>query len=215
MRIAIIGAGNVGGTLGRRWAAGGHTVVFGLRDPHKGASGVKGGGELPPNASITNPAGAARDADVIVLATPWSEVAGALREIGPLDGKVLIDATNPLGAGMTLDVGPNGASGAERVQALAPGARVVKAFNTTGFDNMRDPHYDGAPTVMFYAGDDTEAKGMVRELVGALGFDPVDAGALVMARELEHFAVLWISLAYGANGAEELGRSFAYRIVRR
>ena len=215
MRIAIIGAGNVGGTLGRRWATVGHDVVFGLREPAKGASAVKGGGALPSHATIAAPGDAARDADVIVLATPWSAVAAAVREMGPIDGKVLIDATNPLGAGMKLDVGPNGASGGERVQALAPGARVVKAFNTTGFDNMRDPHYDGVPTVMLYAGDDSDAKRIVRGLVGALGFEPVDAGTLVMARELEHFAVLWISLAHGANGAEELGRGFAYRIVRR
>lgn len=211
MRIAIIGAGNVGGTLGRRWATLGHDVRFGVRDAGRGADAVKGGGALPPSATVVSPADAARDADVVVLATPWGAVGDALAEVGPLDGVTLVDATNPLTAKLTLDVGPSGESAGERVQRLAPGARVVKAFNTTGYGNMADPAYDGAPTVMFYAGDDAEAKRRVRELVEALGFDPVDAGPLVRARELEHLAALWISLAYASG----MGPDIAFRLVTR
>jgi 8-hydroxy-5-deazaflavin:NADPH oxidoreductase len=186
MRIAVIGAGSVGGTLGRRWASLGHEVVFGVRRPEEGAAAVKGGsdedgGALPPNASVA-----------------------ALR------GVPLLDATNPLAPGLRLDVGPDGASGAERVQAMAPEARVVKVFNTTGYNNMRDPVYGGAPTVMFHAGDDAGAKAVARELSTALGFDAVDAGPLTRARELEHLALLWISLAAGG-----MGRDIAFRLVRR
>ena len=225
MHIAILGSGNVGGTLGRRWATLGHDVAFGVRDPQRGAAAVKGGSgdnSLPDHARVTTPAQALRDdtgwrADVLLLATPWPAVPAALAELGPgaLDGIVLLDATNPLGAGLRLETGPGGASGAEQVQALAPGARVVKVFNTTGFDNMRDPAYNGVASVMFYAGDDSAAKQVAHQLASALGFDAVDAGPLQRARELEHLAVLWISLAMGVGGTPSLGRSIAFQLMRR
>ena len=221
MRIAILGAGNVGGTLGRRWAEAGHDVKFGVRRPDAGAAAVKGGqGQaLPSQASVVAPAEAVRDANVVVLATPWGAVVDALREAGAdagaLDGRPLLDATNPLKAGFALDVGSGGESGAERIQALVPNAHVVKAFNTTGAENLRDPSYAGERTVMFYAGNDTGAKRVAHELASTLGLDPVDAGVLARARELEHVAALWIALANGATGAPPLGRNFAFRLVRR
>jgi len=219
MRIAILGAGNVGGTLGRRWAEAGHDVKFGVRRADAGAAAVKGGQGLPPRASVVAPAEAVRDANVVILATPWGAVGDALREAGAdagaLDGRPLLDATNPLKAGFALDVGAGGESGAERVQALVPNAHVVKAFNTTGAENMRDPIYGGAATVMLYAGNDIGAKRVAHELASTLGFDPVDAGVLSRARELEHLAALWIALANGATGAPALGRQFAFRLVRR
>lgn len=219
MRIAILGAGNVGGTLGRRWTEAGHDVKFGVRRPDAGADAVKGGESLPSRASVVSPAEAVRDANVVVLATPWGAVADVLREAGAnagsLDGRPLLDATNPLKAGFALDVGQNGESGAERVQALVPNAHVVKVFNTTGAENIRDPAYGGTPTVMFYAGNDGGAKRVAHDLAAALGFDPVDAGVLARARELEHVAALWIALAYGATGAPALGRNFAFRLVKR
>ena len=219
MRIAILGAGNVGGTLGRRWAEAGHDVKFGVRRTDAGAAAVKGGQGLPSRASVVAPAEAVRDANVVVLATPWGAVGDALREAGAdagaLDGRPLLDATNPLKAGFALDVGAGGESGAERVQALVPNAHVVKAFNTTGVENLRDPSYGGQPTVMFYAGNDIGAKRVAHELASTLGFDPVDAGVLSRARELEHLAALWIALANGATGAPPLGRNIAFRLVRR
>ena len=218
MRLAVIGAGNVGGTLGRRWAAAGHQVVFGVRQPELGADAVKGGGALPPSASVATQADATRGADVLLLATPWAVVGHALRaagnDSGALDGRILIDATNPVAAGLRVDAGPNGESGAERVQAMARKARVVKAFNTTGWENMRDPGYPGGAATMFFAGDDADAKSVVRGLATDLGFDPVDAGPLARARELEHLAVLWISLAVG-GGVPPVGRDIAFRLMRR
>jgi len=87
---------------------------------------------------------------------------------------------------------------------------VVKAFNTTGYENMHDPVYDGVPSVMFYAGDDAGAKRQTAQLATDLGFDAVDAGALIRARELEHLAILWISMAIGG-----MGRDIAFRLMRR
>lgn len=204
MKIAILGAGNVGGTLGRRWATLGHAVTFGVRE----GSDVKGG--VPAGAHAASVAVAVRDAEVVVLTTPWSAVPAVIAAAGPLDGKVLFDCTNPLKPGFILDHGSHGESGAEQVQALAPQARVVKVFNTTGYKNMESPEYGGAPTVMFYAGDDAAAKGVARLLATSLGFDAVDAGPLVRARQLEHLAVLWISLSVSGHG-----RDIAFRLVRR
>ena len=210
MRIAVIGAGHVGGTLGRRWAAAGHEVSFGVRDPEAGASAVHGAGDLPGTVRIRSVKDAVSDAEIVVLATPWAAVPDALAQAGEMNGLPLIDATNPVGAGIVVDAGPNGESGAERIQRLAPRASVVKALNTTGFKNMGNPIYGGAPATMFYAGADTNAKMRVAQLIRELGFEAIDAGGLARARELEHLAVLWISLANSG-----MGREFAFMLARR
>lgn len=215
MRIAVIGAGNVGGTLGRCWAAAGHDVTFGVRSPADGASAVKGGDALPPNARVTAIPDAVQGAEVVLLATPWEAVPETIalleRADGGLGNVVLVDATNPLGPGMRLLTDADGRSGGEQVQRLAPTARVVKAFNTTGANNMANPVYGGAPASMFVAGDDAVAKAVATELSTALGFETFDAGPLAKARELEHLAALWIHLAYAGG----LGREIAFRLVRR
>ncbi len=210
MRIAILGSGNVGGTLGRKWAIAGHDVAFGVRDVTKGDSAVKGGDALPPGARVASVTDAVRGAVVILLATPWAAVGTALQEAKVPDGMIVIDATNPIAPGFVLDEGVKNASGAERIQAMVPNARVVKAFNTTGYGNMAEPSYAGERSVMFYAGDDVPAKQVVHTLVEAIGFEAIDAGALVRSRELEHLALLWIGLAFGG-----MGRDFAFRVVRR
>jgi predicted dinucleotide-binding enzyme len=214
MDIAVLGSGNVGGTLGRRWAGLGHTVRFGVRDVSRGDAAVKGGGALPAGASVTSIADAIAGAAVVLLATPWAAAKPALHDAGAsrgaFDGKVLIDATNPLGANFQLERGPDGESGAEQLQTLVPGASVVKAFNSTGYMNMAEPRYDGAATAMFFAGDSQAAKDVVRPLVDGLGFEAIDAGGLKRSRELEALASLWIGLAFGG-----LGRDFAFRVVRR
>jgi predicted dinucleotide-binding enzyme len=184
--------------------------VFGVRRPEDGLEAIKGSSTLSSSARITTTADAVRGAQVVVVATPWAATAAVLQEAGPLEGITLLDATNPLGPGFSLLHGPAGESGAEQVQALVPKAHVVKVFNTTGYDNMQDPVYDGAPTLMLYAGNDAGAKHHAHQLATDLGFDAVDAGALVRARQLEHQAVLWISLAYGG-----IGRNIAFRLVRR
>lgn len=210
MRIAIIGSGNVGGTLGRRWAVAGHSVTFGLRDPSRGAAAVKGGAALPPEARVASIDDAVRTAEVVLLATPWAVAVPTAASLPLAPGAILVDATNPLGPQFRLDIGADGASGAERIQAAAPHARVVKAFNSTGYANMAEPVYDGAASVMFLAGDDDDARVAVQHLIEVLGFEAIDAGLLRRSRELEHLASLWIGLAFGG-----MGRDFAFRIVRR
>lgn len=209
MKIAILGSGNVGGALGIRWAHKGHQVQFASRDPHSeemqrllARAGTA--------ASAMTAEDAVRDAAVVLLATPWGAAQPVLAQCGGLPGKVLLDATNPLGPGFALTHSGTD-SGGEQVQRWAPQARVVKVFNTTGFGNMEQPVYHGKPSVMFYAGDDAEAKAVARALSDDIGFESIDAGPLENARLLEAWAVLWIKMAmqYGH------GRDFAFLKVTR
>lgn len=119
------------------------------------------------------------------------------------------DATNPLTAKLELAVGFDGSAG-ETVARLAPGARVVKAFNTTGAENMANARGFAVKPMMPVAGDDAAAKDAVRKLAEELGFEAVDAGPLAMSRQLEPLAMLWIKLAY----AQGLGRNFAFALAR-
>jgi len=208
MRIGIIGSGNVGGTLGTRWAQAGHQVAFSSREPQ--SEKMK---QLVAKAGATaraaTPAEAALTSDVVVLSTPWSAAKQAVEGLGDLSGKVLIDAMNPLLPDLSgLQLGTT-TSAAEQVAAWAPRAKVVKCFNSVGFNIMADPAFGVDKAVMFYCGDDAPSKQIVRQLAQELGFDPVDAGPLHQARSLEPFAMLWISLALGGHG-----RDIAFRLLR-
>jgi predicted dinucleotide-binding enzyme len=206
MKIAVIGMGSVGGTLGRRWAEAGHEVTFGVRNPGAPKAAAEAGG-----ARLATVADAAADAEVATLAVPWGEVKDAIASAGDLAGKVVLDCTNPLSPDLSgLEIGHT-TSGAEEVAKLAPGARVVKIFNTTGSNNMDDPDYGGTPATMLYAGDDTEAKSIAAALARDLGFDPIDLGSLAAARLLEPMALAWIRLAL----RQGLGRDFVLQVVRR
>src|SRR3954451_15002866 len=135
MKIGIIGAGNVGGTLGRRWAERGHDVLFGVRHPDDDKT-RRLVAAVGPRAQAGTVAEAASFGEVVVLATPWPATEAAIRQAGDLTGKALIDCTSPLKPDLSgLEVGFN-TSGAERVAGWASGAKVVKAFNTTGSNNM-------------------------------------------------------------------------------
>ena len=210
MKIAIIGAGSVGGTLGRGWAAAGHEIKFGVRDAAK-VEVVKLVKEIGSRAGADGIALAAAFGEVVVLATPWEAAQAAIQSAGNLSGKVLIDCTNPLQPGLAgLSLGHTTSAG-EEVSKWATGARVVKAFNTTGAPNMANPRFGGSPAVMFMAGDDLPAKTTVQKLGEDLGFEMVDAGGLAQARLLEPMAMLWIHLAF----KQGLGRDFAFGLLRR
>jgi len=204
MDIAVLGTGNVGGALGAGWAAKGHSVVFGSRDP--GSQKVlelleNAGG----NARATTIAEAASSAELVVLATPWNTVEEVLGAAGDLNGKILIDCINPINATFTgLDLGFD-TSGSERIAEIAAGARVVKAFNTVSAATMVDAAYGEHAANMFYCGDDEEAKATLKQLADELGLEAVDAGDLEMARYLEPLAMFYIKLAikqkWGGNCA--------------
>jgi predicted dinucleotide-binding enzyme len=206
MNIAIVGAGSVGRALGHGWLKARHNVTMAVREPDGGKAA-----ELRSQGfGVVAPKDAAAAADIIVLAVPWTALAPVVRSLGSLGGKTVIDATNPLAPDMSLALGHDDSAG-ETVARLAPGARVVKAFNTTGANNMADSAYHGAKLMMLIAGDDAQAKASVMSLANDLGFDPIDAGPLSMSRHLEPMAMVWIKLAY----AQQMGRNFGFALLRR
>ena len=193
MKIAVIGAGNVGSTLGAGWTRVGHEVIFGVRDP-SGPRAQEALSAAGPGARAASPQQAASEAGVITVATPWTATHEALSSLGDLTGKVLLDSTNPLGAGLELTVGLSHSAG-EQIARWAPGALVVKIFNSTGNNNMANTQYGHHQATMFYAGDDAGANAIAHRLAADLGFDPVYAGPLKNARLLEPLAALWVDLA--------------------
>lgn len=210
MTIGIIGSGNVGGTLGTRWARNGHKVVLASRNPD--SDEMK---ELAAKAGTTASTATSKDAvaqcDILLLATPWPATEQILKSLGDLSGKILIDATNPLLPDLSgLAIGTTSSAG-ELVEQWARGARVVKAFNTVGYNIMADPKFDAGGVAMFYCGDDAEAKAVVKGLIGEIGFVPLDAGPLTQSRLLEPFALLWISLALKGGYGLEIGFEFLKR----
>lgn len=196
MQVAIIGGGQVGGALGASLGRAGHSVSF-------------AGRSLGPDSI----AKAASTADAVILAMPYPAAAEVIAAGGGFAGKVVIDATNPLRmgeGGLGLAVGFD-SSGAEQIAALAPQARVFKAFNQTGFENMADAGAYPARPVMFVAGDDAAGKAVVLQLVADAGFEAIDAGPLRQARLLEPLAMLWIDLALKRGQ----GRNFALTVQRK
>ena len=209
MKIAIIGAGNVGQALASGWTSKGHQVIFGSRDPD-GAKAQAAVAATAGKATAQREQAAVQAAEVVVLAVPWDATETVVKGLGDLAGKTLIDATNPIGPGFQLAVGKD-TSGAELVQQWAPNARVVKAFNSTGAENMRNPLYNGEPTTMFICGDDAAAKSVVKGLAEDLGFAVADTGGLATARYLEPLAMVWIHLAI----VQKQGRNIALKLVQR
>lgn len=210
MTIGIIGSGHVGGTLGTRWARNGHKIVFASRTPDSDEM-KKLVAEAGPTASAATSKDVVAQCDTLLLATPWPATEQILKSCGDLSGKILIDAVNPLLPDLSgLAIGTTTSAG-ELVAQWAPGAKVVKAFNTVGYNIMANPKFEAGGVVMCYCGDGAEAKSVVKGLIGELGFVPLDCGPLVQARLLEPFAMLWISLALKFGQGPQIGFEFLKR----
>ncbi len=203
MRITIIGAGNVGATLGHGLARAGHTIAYALRDPSDPKYAP-----LRSHALLTTIREGVVQADTVLLATPWGAAEDALAAAGDFAGRPLLDATNPIGPGLQLTLGHSD-SGAEQIARWAESARVVKIFNTTGRENMAAPAYGGAKSLMLACGDDDDARAIALDLARELGFEALDFGELRQARLLEPLAMVWIRLSI------VLGRDFALGLLRR
>jgi predicted dinucleotide-binding enzyme len=204
----ILGAGNVGTALARALVARGESVLIGVPSPDKYRDAVA---RLGPGANIGTTEAAVEACDLVILATPYAAALSIARAWPDWSNRILVDATNPLAPGLTgLSVGTT-TSGAEEIARAARGARVVKAFNTTGAENMADSHYPGGAVFMPVCGDDAEARNRVVTLATLIGFDAVDCGDLSAARYLEPFAMTWIHMAIKLGH----GRRFAFARLRR
>jgi predicted dinucleotide-binding enzyme len=208
MTIAIIGAGNIGGTLARLWTERGHTAWVGVRDTQS-ARALKIKQEA--NANVTTVADAVSKAEIVALCVPWTAVRASLREADSCVGKILIDATNPLAEDLqSMEIGTTTSAG-EMIASWAPRARVIKAFNTVGAYLFGNAQFDGLLADGFFCGDDAAAKALVAPLIADAGFEPVDVGPLKSARMLEALAMLWIDLKVnqGVKG------DFGFKLLRR
>lgn len=200
--IGIVGAGNVGSALARRLAAVGHAVALGVRDP----AAAK---DAPEGVRATSIAEAAA-ADVVFLAVPSAAIEDAVRAMGDLAGRIVVDCTNPVGKGLTLASPPEG-SNAQKIARLAPGARVIKGFSTFGAEFHGDPRLGDTSVDVPIAGDDAEAKRVVSAIGERAGFRVLDAGPLASAHLLEAMALLWIHFAMRGG----LGRAVAWKLLAR
>jgi predicted dinucleotide-binding enzyme len=200
MRVAILGTGAVGQALARGFIELEHQTTFGSREP-AGPRAQKATAAAP-GSRATSFAAAAKDAELVVLATPWSGTQNAINLATPasLAGKVVIDVTLPLdvvGGKPQPALGFN-TSGGEQVQSWAPQAKVVKAFNTVGNAMMVKPKLRQTPT-MFIAGNDKGGKETVTGLLQQFGWEASDLGGIEGARLLEPFALVWITHAFKKN----------------
>jgi predicted dinucleotide-binding enzyme len=202
MRIAILGAGNVGGALARGLVRAGFPVRFGVPEPdrHRATAAAIG-----PEVGVGRVDEALDGAELAILAVPYGAALEIAASRDDWRGSILVDATNPLAPGLSgLLVGTT-TSGAEEIARRARNARVVKAFNTTGAENLGDPRYPGGHLFLPVAGDDAEARQRVVALATAMGFDAVDLGPLAAARYLEPAAMVWIAMALKLGHGRQFG----------
>jgi hypothetical protein len=210
MNIGIIGSGNVGSGLGKIWVQKGHKVIFSFsRNKEK----LKTLAAFDQNSSEGSPSKAVQYSEVLLLSVRWETVTEALQASGPLQEKILIDCTNPLKPDFSELALGHATSAAEEIARMAPGAKVVKAFNSVFAEiyHSESRLFGSRMPTMFYCGDDDGAKKTVAQLIRETGFEPVDAGPLKSARCLEPLAMLMIQLGYGQG----MGTNIALNLIRR
>jgi len=198
--IAVIGTGDVAHALGVEFAAQGHTIVYGSRKPDRGSVRklVDATGH---GATATTPPEAVIGADIVVLAVPGMLVEEITLSLGDLSDKIIIDPTNPLERSLLTFRHGVETSNAEIIQAAAPDADVVKAFNTLNWKTMMEPDEAGGPVSIPLAGDSGRAKRKVAELVEGMGLDPIDLGGIENAHWIEGMLILWINNRYGTRNS--------------
>ena len=212
MRVGILGSGLMGGKLGTLFARAGHEVIFSYARS-KNRSSRRSHGTPRARRGAGTPREAAKEADALLLAVHWSRIDDVLNQAGDLSGKVIVTCSLPMNDDNTELVIAHTSSGAEELAKKVPKARVVCAFNTVPSEvlfGVYEARRKATRPSLVYCGDDQSAKGLAAELIRDVGFDPVDAGPLRIARYTEPFALLVAQLAYEGKGGPEL----AYRFER-
>ncbi len=212
MRVGILGSGLMGGKLGTIFARAGHDVVFSYS--HSEAKLKRLARDAGGRARAGTPAEAAQDADALLLAVHWSRVNDVLKKAGDLSGKVIVSCVLPMNAADTKLVVANTSSGAEALARKVRKADVVSAFGTVPsevlFNVFRAKRRRRHRPSLIYCGDDKDAKDVAARLIRDVGFEPIDAGPLRIARYLEPFTLAMAQLAYDTDE----GPQIAYRIER-
>jgi predicted dinucleotide-binding enzyme len=203
MNIAILGAGRIGGTLGKKWAAAGHTIIFGMRDPQKPRTqeliqSLRG------QASAGSIAGAIAFGEVVLFAVPGSAMDEIIvNHAAALNGKIIIDAANKIGAAVVNSL--------PAFTTQTPHAQVFRAFNNLGWENFENPLYDGTPADLFFSGPDGQPREKVEQLIADVGLRPVYLGGPELTGLVDELFKLWFTLVSGRN----MGRQIAFKLLRR
>ena len=193
MKIAVIGSGNIGGTLGTKWAAAGHEVTFGVRNEN--SAKVK---SLPEGTSAASIPDAIRVGDIVVFAVPYGAVAQIVRDnASGLASKVVIDATNNFGAAVINNLAV--------FAQQAPRALTYRAFNSMGWENFANPVFGGVQVDLFYCGPEGSSRSQIEKLIADVGLKPVYVGGLDTAPFVDAVGSLWVTLAYSRGMGRHLG----------
>ncbi len=201
MQIAVLGARNIGGTLGKKWARAGHTVVFGVRnvDNPEVQELVNSLGE---NASVNTIANAIAQGEIVVFAIPAAAMDETIATYAQaLDGKVVIDTTNKFGTPVM--------NSAATFAARTPGAQVFRAFNSLGWENFENPQFGDVQADLFYCGPEGEAQVQVEKLIADVGLRPIRVGNLDSIQLVDAVAGLWFAMVRGLGK----GRHVAFKVL--
>ena len=204
IKIVVLGAGNIGGTLGSKWLAAGHSVVFGVNNPN-GEKARKLRGDLGDRVVIHTTAEAlATNPDVVVLAIPGPAMDATIAQYtDQLDGKIIIDTANKMGASTHNSFAA--------LQQYAPHAQIYRAFNSLGWENFANPLFDGTPADLFFCGTDGESRATVEQLISDIGLQPIYLGGVEQVGVVDSLLGLWFALAIGQGK----GRHLAFKVLTR
>ena len=201
MKIGVIGAGNIGGTIGAKWASRDHEVYFGVRDPQK-ESLMEKVGEMTGTVQVGHSAQAIAFADVIVFAVPGASVGPIVDEnLENLQGKIIVDASNNMRGESRHALG--------YLREQLPTANLYRAFSTLGWENLANPDFEGTRADLFYCGDET-TKSTVEELISDVGLKPVYLGGTERVGLVEGMTDMWFNLAL----KQQMGRRIAFKLLK-
>ncbi|MGO8948819.1 MAG: NADPH-dependent F420 reductase [Ktedonobacterales bacterium] len=204
LTIVVLGAGNVGGTLGRKWNVAGHRVAFGVSNP-KGKNAQALRNELGDQVTIDSVAAVlSTNPDVVVMALPGTAMVTTIAEHAHrLDGRIIVDAANRMGGGPMNSLAT--------FQQHTPHARVFRAFNSISWENFANPEYDGVRADLFYCGPNDESRSIVEQMITAIGLRPMYVGGDEQVALLDAVAGLSFALAFGQG----MGRHLAFKVLTR
>lgn len=197
LTITILGAGNIGGTLGRKWHAAMHQVIFGVNNP-EGKHGTELRAELGASVIVATASEAlAHEADVVVMALPGTAMESSIiTHAAQLDGKVIIDTANRLGGGPMNSL--------VTFQEYTPHAQIYRAFNTLGWENFADPLFDGVQADLFYCGPEGESQKIAEQLISDVGLRPIYLGGIEQTSLVDSIGSLWFALVFGQHKSRHL-----------